>query len=72
MAHTLSARRRERDLDTAFFADHTPVLEAFVLATQALVIFQWSKQFGAEKAVALRLEGAVVDGLGLFHLTEGP
>jgi hypothetical protein len=66
MAHALPAHLGQRDLDAALLADHSAVLEALVLAAQTLVIASRAEDLGAEQAVALRLEGAVVDGLGLF------
>lgn len=48
------------------------MLEALVLAAQALVVLDRAKDLGAEKAVTLGLERTVVDGLRLLHFTEGP
>jgi len=48
------------------------VLQALVLAAQALVVLDRPEDLGAEQAVALRLERAVVDRLGLLDLAEGP
>ncbi|MNR34802.1 hypothetical protein D3C85_1526040 [compost metagenome] len=48
------------------------MLEALVLAAQALVVLHRAEDLGAEQAIALRLEGTVVDGLRLLHFTEGP
>src|ERR1041385_1018028 len=42
------------------------------LAAQALVVLDRPEDARAEQAVALGLEGAVVDGLGLFDLAVGP
>jgi hypothetical protein len=72
MAHALTAHLGQRDLDAALLADHAAVLEALVLAAQALVVADRAEDLGAEQAVALRLEGAVVDGLGLLDLAVGP
>jgi hypothetical protein len=72
VAHALAAHLGLGHLDAALLADDAAVLEALVLAAQALVVFDGAKDLGAEQTVALRLEGAVVDGLGLFHLTERP
>jgi len=60
------------DLDAALFADDATVLHALVLAAVALVVLYWPKDLGAEEAITLRLEGPVVDGLWLLHLTMGP
>jgi hypothetical protein len=48
------------------------VLHALVLAAEALPVGDGAKDAGAEEAVALRLEGAVVDGLGLGDLAMRP
>src|SRR5215475_14155013 len=72
MAHALAPDARQRDLDRALFADDALVLHPLVLAAQALVILDRPEDAGAEQAVALGLEGAVVDGLRLFDLAVGP
>src|SRR6202021_2251113 len=59
-------------LDRAPLADDALVLHALVLAAQALVILDRPEDARAEQAVPLGLEGAVVDGLGLFDLAVGP
>src|SRR5262249_51504200 len=48
------------------------VLHALVLAAQALVVLDRPEDARAEQAVALGLEGAIVDGLRLFDLAVGP
>src|SRR5207342_3397637 len=48
------------------------VLHALVLAAQALVVLDRPEDAGAEQAVALGLEGTVVDGLRLLDLAVGP
>ena len=72
MAHALAPHLGQRDLDAAFLADDAAELHPLVLAAQALVILDRPKDAGAEQAVALRLEGAVVDGLRLLDLAIGP
>ncbi len=72
MAHALAAHLALGDFDAALLANHAAVLEALVLAAQALVVFDRAEDLGAEQAIALGLERAVVDGLGLLHLTERP
>ena len=57
-----------RDLDAALLADDAAVLQALVLAAQALVVLDGPEDLGAEETVALRLERAVVDGLRLLAL----
>ena len=59
-------------LDAALLAHDPPVLHALVLAAVALVVLHRAEDLGAEEPVPLRLEGAVVDGLGLLHLAVRP
>src|SRR5262249_42093208 len=66
MAHALAPHAAERHLDRALLADDTLVLHALVLAAQALVVLDRPEDARAEQAVALGLEGAVVDGLRLL------
>ncbi|MCY1220819.1 hypothetical protein D9M72_328490 [compost metagenome] len=72
VAHALAAHLGQGDFNAALLADHTAVLEALVLAAQALVVLHRAEDLGAEQAITLRLEGTVVDGLRLLHFTEGP
>src|SRR5690606_22326607 len=72
MAHALAAHLGQGDFGAALLADHATVLHALVLAAQALVVLGRPEDGGAEQAVTLGLEGAVVDRLGLLHLAEGP
>ncbi len=72
VAHALAAHGRERDLDAALLADDALVLQPLVLAAQAAEILRGPEDLGAEQAVALGLEGAVVDGLRLGDLAVGP
>src|SRR5690348_14195355 len=72
MAHALAPHPRQRHLDRALFADDALVLHPLVLAAQALVVLDRAEDARAEQAVALRLEGAVIDGLRLFDLAVGP
>src|SRR3979411_3307962 len=72
VAHALAPHARERDLDRALLADDALVLHALVLAAQALVVLDRPEDARAEQTVALRLEGAIVDGLRLLDLAVGP
>ena len=72
MAHALAAHARQRDLHAALLADDALVLHALVLAAQALVVLDGPEDARAEQAVALGLEGAIVDRLGLLDLAERP
>src|SRR5437660_7168667 len=72
MAHAVAPHLRQGDLDAAFLADDAAVLHALVLAAQALVVLDRPEDAGAEQPVPLRLEGAVVDRLGLLDLAVRP
>jgi hypothetical protein len=72
VAHALSAHLGERHLHAALLADHAAVLQALVLAAQALVVLHRPEDLGAEQAVALGFEGPVVDRLRLLHLAVRP
>src|SRR5882757_697491 len=72
MAHALAPDAAERHFDRALLADDALVLHALVLAAQALVVLDRPEDARAEQAVALGLEGAVVDGLRLLDLAVGP
>ena len=70
--HALAAHLGHRDFNAAFLADHTAVLEALVLAAQAFIVLDGTKNLGAEQAVTLGLEGAVVDRFRLLDFAERP
>ncbi|OIQ83694.1 hypothetical protein GALL_344920 [mine drainage metagenome] len=70
VAHAVAAHLALRHFDAALLADHAAVLQALVLAAQALVVLDRAEDLGAEQAVALGLERAVVDGLRLLDFTE--
>src|SRR4029079_19789481 len=72
MAHALAPNFGERDLDAALLTDDALVLHALVLAAQALIVLHRPEDAGAEQPVALRLEGAVVDGFWLFDFAMPP
>src|SRR5207244_11647510 len=63
---------RHRHFDAAFLTDYAAVLQALVLAAEALVVLDRPEDLGAEQAVALGLEGPVVDGLRLLDFAVGP
>src|SRR5690606_4535270 len=70
--HAVPTHLRQGYLDAALLADDALVLHALVLAAQALVVLDRAEDARAEEAVTLRLEGPVVDGLGLLDLAIGP
>src|SRR5262245_45657484 len=72
MAHALAPNARQGDFDAALLADDALVLHALVLAAQALIVLDRTEDAGAEQAVTLGLERAVVDRLGLLDLAERP
>ncbi|KAF1069317.1 MAG: hypothetical protein GAK45_01130 [Pseudomonas citronellolis] len=72
VAHALTTHFGQSDFHAALLADHTTVLQALVLTAQALVVLHRAEDLGAEQAIALRLEGTVVDGLRLLDFAEGP
>src|SRR3954462_4956845 len=72
MGHALAPDLRQGHLDAALLADDAAIFHALVLAAQALVILDRPEDAGAEQPVPLRLEGAVVDGLGLLDFAERP
>ncbi len=72
VAHAFTANLGNGDFNAALFADHATMLQALVLAAQALVVFDRAKDLGAEQTVTLRLERAVVDGLGLANFAVRP
>jgi len=72
VAEALAADFAERDFDAALVADNSAVLHPLVLAAQAFPVRDGAKNLGAEEAVALGLERAVVDGLRLGDFAVGP
>src|ERR1700683_1903690 len=74
MAEALTADFAQSDFYAALIANDSAVLHALVFAAQTLPVGDRAKDLGAEEAVALRLEGTVVDGfrLGYFAMRPGP
>ena len=72
VAQALTADLGDGDFDAALVADDAAVLHALVLAAEALPVGDRAKDAGAEESVALRLEGAVVDGFRLGDLAMRP
>src|ERR1051326_2742079 len=72
VSHALAAHFRFRDFDAALIADDSAMLHALVLAAEAFPIGDRAEDLRAEEAVALRLEGAVVDRLRLGHFAVRP
>ena len=72
MAHALTAHLGAGDFNAALVADNTLVAHALVFAAVALPVLGRPKDAFAEQAVLFGLEGAVIDGFGLFDFTSGP
>jgi len=72
VAHALTANLCAGDFDAAAVADLALVTDALVFAAMAFPVLLRPENALAEQAVALRLQGAVVDGFRFFHLTVGP
>ena len=72
VAHSLTTDFRQRNLNTTLLTNYTAVLEALVLTTQALIVFNRAENFGAEKTVALGLKRTVINSLWLFDFAIGP
>src|SRR6185369_5811852 len=72
VAHALAPDARVRDLHAAAVANDAFVLRALVLAARAFPVALGPEDALAEEPIFLRAIRAVVDGLGLLHLAEGP
>src|SRR5579875_1892930 len=72
VAEALTAHFGQRDFHTALVADDSAVLHAFVLAAETLPVCDRAKDAGAEQSIALRFEGAVVDGFRLGDFAMRP
>src|SRR5687767_8331332 len=72
VTHALATDASKGDFDAAAVADDSAITDSLVLAAVTLPILHWSEDPLAEEAILLRLEGAVVDGLGLQYLAPRP
>src|SRR5712692_8799996 len=72
VAEALAADLAQGDFDAALIADNSAVLHPLVLAAQAFPVGDGAKNLGAEEAVALGFERAVVDGLRLGDFAVRP
>jgi len=70
--HAFATHFGKGHFNATLLADHPAVLEALVLAAQALVVLDRSKDAGAEEPVPFRLERTIVDGFRLLDLAIGP
>ena len=72
VAHAVTPHAREGDLDAALLANDALVFHPLIFAAQALIVLDRTEDARAEQSVALWLERAVVDRLGLFDLAVRP
>ena len=72
VAHAVATDLGARDFNAAAFARDALEAHPLVLAAVALPVLGGTEDLLAEEAVLLRTQRAVVDGLGLLHLTLGP
>jgi len=72
VAHALAAHLGLGNFHAAAVADHAFELHPAVFAAGAFVVLGRAEDALAQQAVALGLERAVIDGLRLLHLAEGP
>ena len=72
VAHALAAHLGAGDLHAAALADDALEANALVLAAGALPVLGGTEDLLAVQAVLLRLQGTVVDGLGLLYLAARP
>ncbi len=69
MRHAFTPDLGLDDLDAAFFAHNTAMLQALVLAAKTLVILDGAKDLGAKQTVTFRLECTIVDRFGFFDFS---
>ena len=72
VAHTLTTDGGLGDLHATALTDDSLEAHALVLATRTLPVTTGPKDLLSEETILLGLQGAVVDGFGLLHLTVGP
>ena len=72
MAQALAPHPRQSHFHAAFVANDAAMFHALVLSAQTFPVGDGTENPGAEKSIALRLEGPVVDRFGLGYFTMGP
>src|SRR3954466_3689695 len=72
VTHALATDAAQGDFDAAAIADHSTVANSLVFTAVAFPVLYRTEDALAVQAVFLGLERAVVDGLGLEHLTPRP
>src|SRR5205823_5281379 len=72
MAHALAANAGERHFDTAAVANNAAMFDPLILSAGAFPVLYGAENTLAEQAAFFRLEGAVIDGFGVFDFPFGP
>src|SRR5258706_9298960 len=72
VAKPLAADLRQSNFHPTLVADHSAVLHALVLAAETLPVGDRSKDASAKQSIALRLEGAIVDGFRFSYFPMRP
>ena len=72
VAHALAAHARQRHFHAATVADDALVLDALVLSAGALPVLGRTEDALAEEAALFRLEGAIIDRLGVLDFAFAP
>ena len=72
MAHAFTTHSRAGDFNATLITHQTLVPHILILATVSLPIAGWAKDGFAEKAVFLRPQATVIDGLRFGDFTIGP
>ena len=70
--HAFAADAGQGDFNAATVADDAAVLDAFILAAGAFPVLDGAENALAKQAAFFRLEGAVIDGFGVFDFALGP
>ena len=69
VAHAFATHFLFRHLDTASVADNTFVTDALILSAMTFIVLDGTENAFAEQTVTFGFVGAVVDCLGLQHLS---
>src|SRR6516165_9846951 len=72
MPHAIAPDFGQSDFHATLFANDTAIFHTLVLAAQAFIILDRTKDSRAEQTITLGLERAIVDRLRLLNLSERP
>src|SRR5262249_31012840 len=72
MTETFAAYFRLCHFNAALIADHASMLHALVFAAETFPVGHRTEHFDAEKPIAFRLKGTVIDGLRLGDFAMRP